>query len=397
MAEPQKEDNRQSVTMFASGAGDSTVKIWKVDDSQADEQQLKRGEKEGPEFQLAHTLTGHSEKVTCLSFDHTKEFLASGSADKSVLIWKAATGSLHATMDDLKESPLCLSFDPSGEMLAVGGWDNMIQLRKVECGSVISTLKGHTHAVTALAFSPDGATMASASRDGTVRLWKVGLNEISSEPAALLERHSGVVTCISFSHDGSLLASGGHDTRVLVWETAALSGMQPRDANSSSGIGSSLPNCHSLTKHTEYVLAVAFPCGQGRVLASASADKRIVLWSTETYEDITTCVGHTGPVNSISFSSDSSLLVSGSRDRTLRVWAIASREVDGAELWSSEPVALIEPKPDGHSMNIEAVAVAMEELPQDDVQEAVGDEDEEDFEGAEVEAQAEVNAAAAEQ
>eukprot|EP00658_Telonema_sp_P-2_P077630 TRINITY_DN7065_c0_g1_i1.p1 TRINITY_DN7065_c0_g1~~TRINITY_DN7065_c0_g1_i1.p1 ORF type:complete len:364 (+),score=54.34 TRINITY_DN7065_c0_g1_i1:37-1128(+) len=331
----------QSITWFASASGDATVKLWKADEAVNDD--VKRSDKEHPEYVLAHTLTGHQHKVTCVAFDVSKELVATGSADKTVMLWKTETGTLHATMDDFKDGPLCLEFDTTGEMLAVAGWDTTIQLRKVDCGAVCATLKGHTSAVNAVAFSPNGQTMASASRDGTVRLWKVGAGEVSSQATAVLERHSGVVTCVAFSHDGNLLASGGHDTRVLVWETAALSGVsrpQVSDLEGSPGPNGSMASCHSLLQHTEYVLEVAFPRFTNRLLASASADKSILLWSTETFELISTCSGHTGPVNSIAFSSDSTMLVSGSRDRTIRLWAIASREVQPRLLGHSGPCVL---------------------------------------------------------
>merc|ERR1712166_1585927 len=144
--------------------------------------------------------------------------------------------------------------------------------------------------------------------------------------------------------------------------------------------------------HTEYVLDLAFPQHKGRILASASADKRILLWSMETYELLWAMEGHTGPVNSIQFSSDGTILVSGSRDRTIRTWAIASREVDGAELWSGEETACLEPKPDGHSMNIECVAVVAVAI-EEPVEEEPG-MTEEELEALEGEMAAEADAAA---
>merc|ERR1712166_793037 len=154
---------------------------------------------------------------------------------------------------------------------------------------------------------------------------------------------------------------------VMVWETSHLTGgvRQVANANPDSlaGAPSSLAQVQILIEggHTEYVLDLAFPQHKGRILASASADKRILLWSMETYELLWAMEGHTGPVNSIQFSSDGTILT----------WAIASREVDGAELWSGEETACLEPKPDGHSMNIECVAVvavAIEEPVEEDAE-----------------------------
>merc|ERR1711865_239745 len=135
-AEPPK-----SISTFASGAGDSVVKVWKVDESTGDDT-MKRSDKDSPGYVLAHTLTAHHEKVTCVAFDPVGGLLASGSADKSVLLWKPDEGSLHATMEDLREGPLCLAFDTTGEMLAIGGWDQMIQvLGDTCCSEPLQTLR----------------------------------------------------------------------------------------------------------------------------------------------------------------------------------------------------------------------------------------------------------------
>jgi len=186
----------------------------------------------------------------------------------------------------------------------------------------------------------------------------------------------------------------------MVWETAHLTGGVRPVANvnpdSLAGAPSSLASCHTLIEngHTEYVLDLAFPQRKGRILASASADKRILLWSMETFELLWACEGHMGPVNSIQFSSDGTILVSGSRDRTIRTWCIASREVDGTELWSGEETAVLEPKPDGHSMNIECVAVVAVAI-EEPVEEEPG-MTEEELEALESEMAAEADAAAAE-
>lgn len=57
----------------------------------------------------------------------------------------------------------------------------------------------------------------------------------------------------------------------------------------------------------------------GRFLASASFDKSIKLWDGLRGTFIATFRGHVGPVYQISWSSDSRLLVSGSKDSTLKV------------------------------------------------------------------------------
>lgn len=56
----------------------------------------------------------------------------------------------------------------------------------------------------------------------------------------------------------------------------------------------------------------------GRIIASASFDKSIKLWESNTGKYITSLRGHVQAVYSISWSADSRLLVSGSADSTLK-------------------------------------------------------------------------------
>ena len=61
----------------------------------------------------------------------------------------------------------------------------------------------------------------------------------------------------------------------------------------------------------------------GQYLASASFDKAIKIWDGKTGSFVGTCRGHVGPVYQISWSSDSRLIVSGSKDSTLKVCSLS--------------------------------------------------------------------------
>lgn len=62
----------------------------------------------------------------------------------------------------------------------------------------------------------------------------------------------------------------------------------------------------------------------GRTLASAGLDCSIYLWDLGSARPIKKMLGHTGPIESLSFSAESSVLVSGGLDCTVRCWDIKS-------------------------------------------------------------------------
>jgi predicted NACHT family NTPase len=78
----------------------------------------------------------------------------------------------------------------------------------------------------------------------------------------------------------------------------------------------------TLTGHTDWVTSVAFS-PDGRLLASGSFDKTIELWEVATGSEVDT-LGPTGYVVSVAFSPDGRLLASGSSDKTIRLWEVAT-------------------------------------------------------------------------
>ena len=74
-----------------------------------------------------------------------------------------------------------------------------------------------------------------------------------------------------------------------------------------------------LSGHTDQVWSVTFSF-DGRSLVSGSDDKTVKLWDMQTGGAIRTFSGHTEDVCSVSISVDSTTIVSGSYDKTIRLW-----------------------------------------------------------------------------
>jgi WD40 repeat protein len=79
------------------------------------------------------------------------------------------------------------------------------------------------------------------------------------------------------------------------------------------------PELLTLQGHTNGVASVAYS-PDGKRLASASADKTVKVWDTQTGQALHTLQGHTGRVWSVAYSPDGKRLTSMSDDRTVKVW-----------------------------------------------------------------------------
>jgi len=96
-----------------------------------------------------------------------------------------------------------------------------------------------------------------------------------------------------------------------------------------------------LNGHTLLVSSVAFST-DGTCIVSGSRDKLVRVWDASTGKELNVLNGHTDPVRSVAFSTDGTRIVSGSDDKSVRVWdALTGKELSGLN---------------GHTLSVDSVA-----------------------------------------
>jgi len=103
---------------------------------------------------------------------------------------------------------------------------------------------------------------------------------------------------------------------LLVFACAVCWAQRPGRASSTR------PRLVVQTGHSGSVLSLAFT-GNGKTLASASADTTVKLWDVANGRELRTLTGHSGAVESVAISADGKTLASGEFDGTVKLWEVA--------------------------------------------------------------------------
>jgi WD40 repeat protein len=256
------------------------------------------------EPRLALNTGGHTSTIKDVIFTRDGKYLISAGHDKVIRVWEVETGRLDRTIQgeigDGDEGKIyAMALSPDDRYLAVGGWlagkpanRDAIRLHDFRSGEVVGLLKGHENVILALAFSPDGRYLVSGGGDQTARVWDLEARPMKQ--AHLLSGHTDAIYAVAFSPDGRRIVTGSDDDTLKLWD--ATRGALVKDLEK---------------RHSNDVGSVALS-PDGRYLVSGDNDKKVLLWDGQTGNFIRELHRQETTVDSLSFSPDSSRLLTGS-------------------------------------------------------------------------------------
>ncbi|RSL53080.1 Periodic tryptophan protein 2 [Fusarium duplospermum] len=207
-----------------------------------------------------------------------------------------------------------VTINKSGEWLAFGA-SKLGQLLVWEWQSESYILKqqGHFDSMNSLVYSPDGQRIITTADDGKIKVWDIQ----SGFCIVTFTEHTSGVTACEFAKKGNVLFTSSLDGSIRAWDLIRYR------------------NFRTFTAPTRLSFSCMAVDPSGEVVAAGSLDSfDIHIWSVQTGQLLDQLSGHEGPVSSLAFAPNGSSLVSGSWDRTARIWSIFNRTQ------TSEPLQL---------------------------------------------------------
>lgn len=248
-----------------------------------------------PEVNLIHSLSMSNYPVSTACFNPTGDWVALGStALGQLLVWEWQSEQYIMKQQGHNTGDMtCLSYSPDGQYIATGGNDSKVKLWNVSNGFCFVTFKEHTSTITDIVFSANKKFLVSSSLDGTVRAFDLTrYRNFRTFTASEPVQFS----CVAIDQSGEFVAAGGQDNNFEIY-----------------------------------------------------------LWSVKLGNIVDRLKGHTSPVTTIAFSPNitSTTLLSGSWDKTVRIWNCLESNSENESIDLMADVTAVCFKPNG-----EEVAVA---------------------------------------
>lgn len=224
-----------------------------------------------------------------------------------------------------------MTVNKSGEWIAFGASKlGQLLVWEWQSESYIIKQQGHFDAMNALTYTPDGQRVVTTADDGKIKVWdaKSGFCIVT-----FTEHTSGVTACQFSSRN--LLFTASLDGSVRAWDLIRYR------------------NFKTFTAPSRIQFSSVAVDTSGEIVCAGSLDSfDIHIWNVQTGQLLDRLSGHEGPVSSLSFAPDGSNLVSGSWDRTVRVWSIFSRTQTSEPLPQQSDVLSVVHRPDSKQIAV---------------------------------------------
>lgn len=309
--------------------------------------QVWNAESNGQSYQLPENVDERAEigtytDIEAIAWSNDGKYIISGSKDKKLVFWEAATKSKIHTFES-SEGITALDVSPDNKTLLVGTGNGKIEFWDLSTKKLTRTRNTNIpFAIVQFVFSTDGNLFYAASERSTVIVY----DKETAKELKILSDPLSAITSVAVTPDGKHLATGSFNRSPKIWNiTTGLTPNQSfelRELSKTSDVDMS-PNqkqvamvggssefieVHDLERVAEPILlkgddsiryCVKFS-RDGKSIVSGSYKGVIEFWNLEEKKLFRSLQAHDDSVNQLEFSPDGSLLFSTSSDQTIKIW-----------------------------------------------------------------------------
>lgn len=243
--------------------------------------------------QLITFNDAHKQTITALAISPNGRILVSGSADGQIRFWDVQKKIRMRTVEGHPGGVNGIAFNSNGQTIVSGGNDKQVKLWSVQTGSRVLTWPQQT-AVNGVAFSKDSRTVIAGLANGKVMSW-----HLEERQAKELVRGGATIQAIAVSSDGRMLATGDQQGNIRLINLVTGKSLQ------------------TLKKDSQPIHSLIFTNKTQNLISSSN---QIWIWDIKSGKVKNKLLGHAKAVEGLALSQDNQRLLSGSPDRTIKIW-----------------------------------------------------------------------------
>lgn len=313
---------------------DQMIKFWRLADKK-----------------IVHKIQAHSNIITKLLINDKGNKLYSGSLDETIQIWDINNYKRLAVMEAEPVNDLATNKD--NIRLYSANSDHKVRIWDIDDSEPYPFFQGHFDEIWRIGLASDEKFLISASWDQQVIIWDLKEKKQRNK----LKGHQAKVMGLAISSNGSRVITCDDKENVRIWEPIRQrniasfhlesSGcaiiLTPDDKEMIIGCKDSIIRVYDVIStrfvkkfidgHTSLVQCLLISRDR-KTLYSGGEDKLIVIWDYFSRSKLKVLEGHEGAVYTIAFFTktmnnninNNKLLLSGSKDKTMRLWNLESGE-----------------------------------------------------------------------
>ncbi|QEE14377.1 WD40 repeat domain-containing protein [Promethearchaeum syntrophicum] len=224
-------------------------------------------------------IIDHKDEIRILEFSLNNQWLASGSWDKHIIIWKI--------------------IDNEG-------------LKRIEKHKILNE---HSSSITSLKFCEDNHYLISGSKDGMVKIWDI--NEEKS--VFTLQHNNSKVFSIDIDPLKDYIVSAGEDRTIIIWKII-------KDRNN-NWIRIEKANFVKSDKGPKEKIHVVKINSRIPIFSSIGDENTIYLWDFPSGKLNYKLEGHRKMIYTMDFNPKFPYLISGGREKVIFLWNLETKEI----------------------------------------------------------------------